>query len=427
MLSAKDNELLVRTGPDTPMGALLRRFWSPILLAEELAEPDCTPVRVTVLGEKLVAFRDTSGAVGLLAAYCPHRRANLYWGRNEEHGLRCIYHGWKFDVDGRCVDMPNCPEGVTLKDRVTTQAYPTLERGGIIWAYLGPRELMPEFPNVEILSVPASHRHIIKIVMSCNYLQSIEGDMDLGHTSFLHSRHDKKTSPGMSFLHSKVNKTAVFEDKAPFFFVSETPYGLMHAVRRNAENDMYHWRVGQYLMPGTNLIASQRGGMVLANIRVPIDDEHALQFRCFVNPERPLDDDDRAVIFGGVMAPEMILGTPTMKENIANEYLRDVDVQRNENFSGIRSIVAQDAAMTEDQDGPVLDRSREYLVSSDRVITGLRKKLLARVKDLMRGIEPPETSDPNAYAVRGVDVFLPRDVSVEEGTKDLIAVRAAAP
>jgi phthalate 4,5-dioxygenase len=426
MLSVNDNELLVRTGPGTPMGALFRRFWSPIILAGELGEADSEPVRVTVLGEKLVAFRDTSGRIGLLDAYCPHRRANLFWGRNEENGLRCAYHGWKFDAAGQCTDMPNCPEGVTLKDRVKTQAYPALERGGIIWTYMGPPELRPEFPDVEILNVPASHRHIFRIVVNNNYLQSLEGDMDLGHTSFLHSRQDKKTSPGMHFLHSTVNKTALFEDKAPHFFVTETDYGLMHGVRRNAEDDKYHWRVGQYLMPATNLIASQRGGMVLSNIRIPIDDEHSMLFRCFVQPVRPLDEVDRAVIFGGVMAPEMIPGTPYMKENMANNYLRDRDRQRDENFTGITSIVAQDAAMTEDQDGPIFNRSREYLVSSDRVTTGLRKKLLARVKGLEQGIEPPEASNPNAYAVRGVDVFLPRDVSVEEGTKDLILAGAAA-
>lgn len=426
MLSSEDNELLVRTGPGTPMGELFRRFWSPVMLASDLGGPDSDPVRVTILGEQLVAFRDTAGNVGLLSAYCPHRRANLYWGRNEQHGLRCVYHGWKFDVRGRCTDLPNAPEGPALKDRVTTQAYPTLERGGIIWAFLGPLDRKPEFPHVQILHTPASHRHIMKIAVQCNYLQTIEGDMDLGHTSFLHSRLDKQTSAGMHFLHSNVYKTALFEDKAPHFFVSETDYGLMHGVRRLAEGDRYHWRVGQYLMPATNLIASQRGGMTLSNIRIPIDDEHSLLFRCFVHPDRPLDDDDRAVIAAGVMAPEMIPGTPYMRECAANEYLRDTFVTRGENFTGIRSLVAQDAAMTEDQGGPIFDRSREYLVSSDRTTIGLRKKLLTRVTDLIAGIEPPEASNPRAYAVRGVDVHLPRDVSVEEGTKDLIRVEAAA-
>jgi nitrite reductase/ring-hydroxylating ferredoxin subunit len=426
MLSTADNELLVRTGPGTPMGDLFRRFWSPVMLAGDLGGPDSAPVRVTILGEQLVAFRDTAGSVGLLSAYCPHRRANLYWGRNEEHGLRCVYHGWKFDVNGQCTDLPNCPEGATLKDRVTTTAYPALERGGIVWAYLGPPERMPVFPRVEVLHTPASHRHIMKIVVHANYLQALEGDMDLGHTSFLHSRHDKNTSAGMHFLHSKVDKTAVFEDKTPHFFITETDYGAMHGVRRNAADDKYHWRVGQYLMPAHNLIASQRGGMILSNIRIPIDDESSLLFRCFVQPERPLDDDDRAVISAGVMAPQMIPGTPMMNENRDNGYLRDHDRQRTENFTGIRSIVAQDAAMTEDQGGPIFDRSREYLVSSDRVTIGLRKKLLGRVNDLIAGTEPPEAANPDAYAVRGIDVFLPRDVPIEDGIKDLIRVQVLA-
>ncbi len=342
------------------MGDLFRRFWSPVMLASDLGGPDSAPVRVTILGEALVAFRDTAGNVGLLAAYCPHRRANLFWGRNEEHGLRCVYHGWKFDVHGQCTDLsPNCPaRRHAQRPRDDAGVSNVLERGGIIWAYLGTApNRMPVFPRVEVLHTPASHRHIMKIVVHANYLQALEGDMDLGHTSFLHSRHDKNTSAGMHFLHSKVDKTAVFEDKTPHFFITETDYGAMHGVRRNAEGDKYHWRVGQYLMPAHNLIASQRGGMVLSNIRIPIDDESSLLFRLFVQPERPLDDDDRAVIFGGVMAPEMIPGTPIMKESRDNGYLRDPGRQRTENFTGIKSIVAQDAAMTEDQGGPIFDRS----------------------------------------------------------------------
>jgi phthalate 4,5-dioxygenase oxygenase subunit len=426
VLSTQDNELLTQVGSGTPMGELFRRYWSPVMLVSDVGAPDSDPVRVTILGEKLIAFRDTAGKIGLLSAYCPHRRASLYWGRNEEQGLRCAYHGWKFDIDGQCTDMPNCPEGVTLKDRIKTPAYPTLERGGIIWAYMGPRDRMPAFPNIQIMHAPESHRHIIKISMNCSYLQTLEGDVDLGHTSFLHSRHDNETSAGMHFLHSKVYKTALFEDKAPHFFFTETDWGMMHGVRRQAEGDMYHWRVGQFMMPAINLIASQRGSMVLANIRIPVDDEHSLLFRCFINPERPLDDADRAVIAAGVMAPEMIPGTSTMKENASNDYMRDQYITRAENYTGIKSVPAQDAAMTEDQDGPIPDRSKEYLVSSDRVIIGLRKKLLTRVKDLMAGQEPPEPSNPQAYAVRGVDVFLPRDVSIEDGTRDLIRVEALA-
>jgi phthalate 4,5-dioxygenase len=418
MLSREDNELLVRTGPGTPMGTFCRRFWAPVMLEDELGGPDSAPVRVNVLGEKLVAFRDSSGTIGLLDAYCPHRRANLYWGRNERNGLRCLYHGWKFDAGGQCTDMPNCSEGVTLKDRVKTRAYPTLARGGIVWAYMGPSDRMPEFPNVEILSFPSSHRHIAKIVLNANYFQLQEGDMDSSHTSFLHSRLDKKTYAG------GLATSAVFQDTAPRWSVDETKYGLMLASQRAAGEDQYNWRVGQYLMPYIFLIAAQHGTLMRANIRIPIDDEHSILFRAFVRAEQPLNDDDRAAIAAGVMTPEMIPGTFSMKENLQNEYLIDRERQRVETFSGIKSIVAQDVAVTEDQGGPVADRSLEYLVSSDRAITALRKKLLTSVKGLMQGIEPPELANPKAYGVRAVDFLLPRDVSIHDGAKDLLLAGA---
>lgn len=418
MLTREDNELLVRTGPETPMGALFRRFWTPVMLEDELGEPDSAPVRVNVLGEKLVAFRATSGAIGLLHAYCPHRRANLFWGRNEQHGLRCIYHGWKFDVDGQCTDMPNCPEGATLKARIRTPAYPTLVRGGIVWAYFGPRDRTPDFPNIELLDPPASHRHITKVLLDANYLQLQEGDMDSSHTSFLHSRLDKNTYSG------GLATSAVFHDTTPRWSVNETDYGLMLASQRTAGEDRFNWRVGQYLMPYIVLIAAQRGTLMRANIRVPVDDTRSILFRMFVRMEQPLTDDDRAAVAAGVMTPDLIPGTFRMKENLENEYLMDRQVQRTETFSGIKSIVAQDVAVTEDQGGPIADRSLEYLVSSDRAITALRKRLLTRVKGLMQGVEPPEPASPKAYGVRALDFVLPRDASIQDAAKDLLLVGA---
>ena len=195
MLSIEDNELLVRTGPGTPMGNLMRRFWVPIMLESELGGPDSAPVRVGVLGEKLVAFRDTSGKIGLLDGYCPHRRANLFWGRNEEHGLRCIYHGWKFDVHGQCSDLPNCPEGTQLYERVTTRAYPTQASGGLVFAYMGPPELQPEFPDIEVFKAEPDRRSICKMLVDGNYFQMVEGDLDSSHVSFLHSQLDGTPIP----------------------------------------------------------------------------------------------------------------------------------------------------------------------------------------------------------------------------------------
>jgi phenylpropionate dioxygenase-like ring-hydroxylating dioxygenase large terminal subunit len=402
------------------MGELFRRFWAPALLESELGGPDGTPVRVQILGEKLVAFRDSAGTIGLLDAYCPHRRANLFWGRNERHGLRCIYHGWKFDAAGRCVDMPNCPEGETLKERVKTKAYPTLVRGGIVWAYLGPRELMPEFPQIEAFQTPPENRYVEKIVQRGNYLQLQEGDVDSSHVSFLHSSLDDTPLPG-----SRANPNT-FVDKMPRWFPQEMPYGLMLSAQRNAGPDHFQWRVNQYLMPYCTLIAAPPGLPVLAQLRVPIDDEHAILYRTYAHSERPLTERERETIAAGVIYPKMKAGTFEMEESMENDYLIDREAQRTKTYTGIRSIVAQDLAVVQDQGGGlVADRSLEYLVSSDRAIIMLRKRLLNAAKALQAGTEPPEARNAKAYCVRPGDFLLPRDVPVEEGGKAVLFAFAA--
>jgi phthalate 4,5-dioxygenase oxygenase subunit len=412
MLSREDNELLVRVGPGTAMGNLFRRFWTPLMLASELGGRDSAPVRVNVLGENLVAFRDSGGTIGLLDAYCPHRRANLYWGRNEEHGLRCVYHGWKFDVNGQCTDLPNCPEGANLKDRVTTPAYPTLERGGLIWAYLGPADRKPPFPNYEGFAVPESHRFMRKMIARGNYLQLMEGDVDSSHVSFLHSRVDNKSVPG-----TRANPNT-FADKMPRWFPQETSYGLMLSAQRNAGPDHFQWRVNQYLMPYITLIAAPPGMPILHQVRVPVDDVTSMHFRCYVHPERPLTPEEIATFEGGIIIPEIALGSFETVENMDNDYRIDRTEQSLHSYTGIKSIVAQDLAVTQDQGGLIADRSRELLVSSDRAIIMLRKRLLTAAKALAQGIEPPE-ADGTSVAVRPGDFILARDVPLEAGAREL--------
>jgi phthalate 4,5-dioxygenase oxygenase subunit len=420
MLSQADNELLVRTGPGTAMGELFRRFWAPVMLETELGGPDSAPVRVHVLGEKLVAFRDSTGEIGLLAAYCPHRRANLFWGRNEGRGLRCIYHGWKFDVSGQCFDMPNCPEGDTLKERVRTTSYPTLVRGGIVWAYMGPPDRLPEFPHIEAFHTPPANRFIQKVILRGNYLQLQEGDIDSSHVSFLHSALNNGPLPG-----SRTNPNT-FQDKMPRWFPQDMPYGMMLSAQRNAGPDHYQWRVNQYLMPYCTLIAAPPGLPVLAQVRVPIDDENAILYRTFAHADRPLTEQELETLRGGVLFPEMIPGTFFAKETMENDYLVDREMQSTQTFSGIKSILAQDLAVTQDQGGGwIADRSREYLVSSDRAIILMRKRLLGAAKALQEGIEPPEARNAKAYCVRPGDFMLPRDVAVTEGGKDVLFEFAA--
>ena len=422
MLTKADNELLVRVGPGTPMGNLFRRFWTPIMLASELGAPGSAPVRLRILGEDLVAFRDHAGKIGLLDAYCPHRRANLYWGRNEkdEPGLRCVYHGWKFDVTGQCTDLPNCPEGENLAKKVKTTAYPALERGDIIWAFMGPEELIPEFPAIEAFAVPQSHRSITKMVTRGNYAQLQEGDVDSSHVSFLHSRFDDTPIPG-----GRVDPT-VFADRQPRWFTAETPYGLMLSAQRNASETEFHWRVNQYLMPHAVLIAAPAGTPVLTQLRTPIDDDHSIHFRVWSLAEHPLTPEQRAVLNDGITVPEIVPGTFTTKEEFENDYLIDRDDQQKWSFTGIKSIVAQDLAVTQDQGGfgTIADRSREYLTSSDKAIIALRKRLLTSCKALMNGIEPPEPRNPDAYSVRPGDFKLPRDITVAEGAGDILLATA---
>lgn len=417
MLSQEDNDLLVHAGPGTPMGNLFRRFWTPFALASEVGGPDAPPVRVRVLGENFVAFRDTSGELALLSAYCPHRRANLFWGRNEEHGLRCAYHGWKFDRTGQCTDMPNCPEGETLAPRVKVGAYPVLERGGLLWAYLGPKELRPEFPAIEIFGLPESHRHVIKIVADGNWLQFQEGDVDSSHVAFLHSYLNGNAPEGSR------TSSNTFRDKAPRWFPLETDYGLMLSAQRDAGPERFQWRVNQYLMPHVTLIANQQNFPTLAQIRTPIDDEHAILFRYLAAYDRPLTDSERRYVTNGVHFPELVPGTFSMRESRANDYLIDREAQRTSSFTGIKSVVAQDLAVTQEQGEDIIaDRSREYLVSSDRAIIMLRKRLLTRVKELQAGQEPPEPRRPRAYAVRSGDFMLPRDVAVTDGGREILSL-----
>ena len=278
MLSESDNQLLTRVGPGTPMGELFRRFWLPALLSDELPEPDCAPVRVRLLGEDLVAFRDTSGKVGLLDAYCPHRGAPLFFGRNEEAGLRCVYHGWKFDVDGSCVDMPNEPAGErTSRTRSTSRPTRCVEAGGIVWAYMGPKDKQPPLPRLPMdeaagraIATP-SKRH-----QECNYLQAIEGDIDSAHTRYLHTTLEfynrseaylATQRPLLERFKQDPNSLdpeeldAIFRtaDKAPRVRATRTDYGLAVGARTSVEG-MAYWRFNQFLLPFYTMPPRYRAG-----------------------------------------------------------------------------------------------------------------------------------------------------------------------
>src|SRR5690349_12073797 len=298
MLSREENELLTRVGPGTPMGALLRCFWQPFALSSELPRADGDPIRVRLLGEDLVAFRDTNGSVGLIQNNCPHRGASLFFGRNEEAGIRCVYHGWKFDTTGTCVDMPNEPAESDFKHKVRATAYPTVDKGGVIWAYLGPRDQeVPPVPALEWTNVPESHRIVTKRIQFCSFLQNVEGEVDSSHVSFLHSKQNGAAdSAGIKADPGATLPDYMARDRAPRFFVLPTEYGMLIGARRDAEADSYYWRITQFLMPSYTMIPAPVGAPVSFTGATPIDDQTMMGFTVTWHPDRPLSEGEVAQI-----------------------------------------------------------------------------------------------------------------------------------
>ncbi len=409
MLKRNDNELLVRVEKGQPMNALLRRFWVPAFLQSELPESDGAPIRVKLLGESLIAFRDSSGKIGLIDRYCPHRRASLFWGRNEECGLRCVYHGWKFDINGQCVDLPNATNGDRIKSKISVTSYPTTEKGGIVWAYMGPSELKPVFPDIEITTLPESHRYVQKMIIPTNWFQSMEGDVDSSHVSFLHGRVDNAKP-----LQGRLNDY-LRTDTAPRWIIEDTDYGLSLAACRHAEDGKLNWRINRWLMPFMTLVASPLNLPFIANIRMPIDDEHTIHYRIYARRDQPLTEEDWALINSGDLFPEMMQGSFQPKANVSNDYLIDREEQKTSTYTGIKSIPVQDYAVTCEQgDNPIADRSLEKLVDSDRAIVAVRRRMLAAVKALQEGIEPNEIMRPAAFKVAPIDTTESEDKVYEE-------------
>ena len=410
MLSPQENELLTRVGPGTPMGNLLRRFWLPALLSSELPEPDCDPIRTRTLGEDLVAFRDTNGRVGIVDAFCPHRRAPLFFGRNEECGLRCVYHGWKFDTSGDCVDMPNEPPESTFKERIRVKAYPTAEVGGVVWIYMGPPELQPSGPpQLPFTFVPEEERRQIKFLVEANWLQCLEGELDTVHVSFLHSTFGDDGTGIMTL----VREDGYTNDRHPRLFVLDTPYGFCYGGRRAQKVGDYYWRVTQFLLPIFALIPSASGYTSGATIWMPIDDTHCWRF--LVGGSRV----PGSVPNGSAVAPRRRLlptepGTFRFPDGIeidtslpvyrrGNRYGLDRQVQRKVSFSGMPFIPTQDQAMTEGM-GYICDRSQEHLGTTDLTIIHMRRMMLDLVRALEQGKEPYAATHPELYRVRPLDV-----------------------
>jgi len=429
MLSREENELLTRVGPGTPMGNLMRCFWQPFALSSELPGADSDPIRVKLLGEELVAFRDSDGQVGLIQNNCPHRGASLFFGRNEEAGLRCVYHGWKFATDGTCVDMPNEPAESDFKHKVTATAYPTVDRGGVVWAYLGPgRSNAAAPPALEWTHVPESHRIATKRIQFCSYLQNVEGEVDSSHVSFLHSKQNSAADSAGITADASLTPLPNYmgRDKAPRFFVLPTQYGIAIGARRDAEADSYYWRITQFLMPTYTMIPTPVGSPVSFTAAVPVDDERMMGFTVTWHPDRPLTANERGQVESWLgVHTEVDPRTFVPVRNRDNDYLIDRELQRSKrSYTGIRGIREEDLAVQESMGG-IYDRTSEHLGSSDLAVIAMRRRLLEAVTALQQqGEIPYEARTPDAYRVRSAALVLPRDLVWNEGAAQaLVASR----
>jgi phthalate 4,5-dioxygenase len=424
MLRAEDNEFLTESGSGTPMGELLRRFWLPVLLSAELPDADGTPKKIIVMGEELLAFRDSRGVVGVIDQYCPHRGANLWLGRNEECGIRCVYHGWKFDTDGRCVNMPTSYPDLNAKDLIRIKSYPVREWGEMIWAYMGPADAVPELPDLEMALVPASHRYVSKKWQDCNWVQALEGSIDTAHFTFAHLSFDKEANEILDIKKHFVNPIArmnvdhmrwIAHDPRPVIKINPHDAGLTIAGGRLTDSDNIYWRIAQFLMPVHAYAPSAMPGEnIFGQSFIPVTDTSCWIYTYAWNPERPLTQGERDAYDRGNGVISEVDENYVPLRNKANDYLIDRKLQKTKSYTGIKGVSEQDAAV-QDSQGPIADRTREHLGPTDLGIMHFRKLVMESARALQQGEQPAQLAHPDRYAVRS-------GACVTHKSKDLPAV-----
>jgi phthalate 4,5-dioxygenase oxygenase subunit len=421
MLNKADNEVLCRVGPGTPMGNLLRQYWIPTLPASEFPTPDSPPKRMRLLGENLVMFRDTKGDVGAFVEACPHRGASLFFGRNEEAGLRCVYHGWKFDTTGQCVDMPSEPAESNFKSKIKVRAYPARDVNHMVWLYMGPREVPPPFPEFEVNTLPAENVAPPMIMMEeANWFQNLEGDLDTAHLDWLHARVGKDVPA----LPGQIRGTWT-GDKQPRLEVVPTSYGAFYTGKRtiNDKGDEWH-RINQFIFPFHSMITGGTG--VGLRSFVPLDDEWAMLISQYGDLKGPVANDETAGATGMLATdPFAAAGGYVQrtsdprsyfytKANKHNDYKRDYEAEKTAMISGVPFIAnLQDRAMTElmtNEKGEVIyDRSHEHLGTTDAMCIVVRRLLVNAAKALRdRGQLPANVDDVTLDHVRHHTTVLPR-------------------
>lgn len=400
MTSPRESEALTRVGPGTTMGALMREFWIPAARSSEVTA-DGDPMRLMLLGEKLIAFRDSNGKVGAMDHRCPHRCASLFFGRNEKGGIRCVYHGWKFDADGNCTDMANIPPHQDFKSKVHAKAYKTVERAGLIWVYMGAREQAPPFPIMEATLLPEAEITILFVQRACNWLQALEGDIDTSHFSHLHvgsvKPEDVQDDNWMKYQ---------VLNRAPAFQVSDTDWGTMYCAQRDTGNGDTYWRFAHFGLPFWTWIPQGAfSDRVMARAWVPMDDTHTMFVSLnWTKASRSMPLADGKPIPGATPVLEFQPNTTDWYgrhrpvQDAANDYLIDREAQRNDTiYTGISYIHMQDQAITESM-GDIVDHSFEHLGPSDQMIARTRRRLLMAARALRdKGTVPPSVDDARMY------------------------------
>jgi phthalate 4,5-dioxygenase len=421
MLTQEMNIFLTRTGPGTPMGELFRRYWIPTLLDWELPERDCPPVRVKLLGERLIAFRDSEGRIGMIDEFCAHRGVSLWFGRNEECGLRCSYHGWKYDVNGQCVDLPSEP-GERVRSRIKLKSYPCVELGGVVWTYMGPTGQRPPLPNFEWVHLPASHRVTTKRWQESNYLQAVEGGIDSSHVSFLH-RGDLATDP----FHRNTAGAKFAKSTNTTFHILECAGGLIIGARRDADPGNHYWRITQWIMPWYTLIPPYAGNAANGHAWVPMDDENCMAWSMTFHPTQPIPEEHVALIKdGNGVHAELIPGTFRPVANRSNDYLIDRAKQKSgRHYNGVKGLAMQDASIQESI-GRIADRSKEHLLSTDRAIVSARQRLIKAGNEVQKGGKAPGLS-PEDQLVRSASFVIPVEADFEKHAMDAVKYRKGEP
>lgn len=424
MLTEAENRLLTETGPHTAMGNLFRNYWLPACLSRELA-PDGSPLRLKLLGEEFIAFRDSDGKVGVVSPRCSHRGASLFFGRNEECGLRCAYHGWKFDVSGKCMDMPNVDSSVAarIQDRASIRALQVTDHAEIVWVHFGDADA-PPLPRFEFMEVPPEHRYVSKKLQQCNWAQAVEGGLDTAHFSYLHAGISNGVKVGLHEAGGQKRQQGdneplnlkrlrwLIEDGAPRFIVKKHKAGLLLCAARTGDDDLLYWRMTQFLMPNHSLTPGNfPDDTSLANTWMPIDDTSCWIFCYAWHPDRPIGERERTRLEAGagIFAEIDEHFVPIRRRE--NDYLLSRERQQTHSFTGIDGISEQDQAIADSQ-GLIADRTNELLVQTDLGVVRFRELVLGEAEKL-NGESPLGSRNPEAYTVRSGDYVASADTDLD--------------